>query len=405
METNQEAEGASSILTENRDRYLLSPCTANTWFVVELCDQILIDTFILANYEMFSSSFHEFSFYASETFPPESWHHLGTYFGEDTRDTQKFEVSDPLIWARYVLIEIHSFHGREFYCPLNLIRVFGTTMVEDYLFEITEMTPPSSESSKSEPASPQQLENLLSLTGELINDAMKVLFGSPTPPDSTGSSHSTQSEEALLSKTEPEPKTEPEQPQSDPKPPTSSLDQKVEKEPPSLGSNNSPENRGQSPPPSAEPVPPPEKEQDAKSKPSESSERQEEVEQAKKEEPNSSDKSSFGREPRWSQAKEHKTESKNQGSEESQPFYQLLGNKDRDRWESDYRSNIFKEIVGRLLVLEKNMDLTKKYFEDQIQNTLKVLNENQDEVKITQEEMLSVILELENTLAGMVCSD
>jgi len=50
-----------------------------------------------------------------------------------------FPIADPIIWARYVRIEFHTHYGREFYCPLSLVRVHGITMMEDYRDEILDM--------------------------------------------------------------------------------------------------------------------------------------------------------------------------------------------------------------------------------------------------------------------------
>jgi Sad1 / UNC-like C-terminal len=45
---------------------------------------------------------------------------------------QAFPVENPLIWTKYVQIEFLAHYGNEFYCPLSLVRVHGTTMLEDY---------------------------------------------------------------------------------------------------------------------------------------------------------------------------------------------------------------------------------------------------------------------------------
>ena len=45
------AKSASNILSSQRDRYMLSPCGAARWFVVvELCEDVRIDTVQLANF-------------------------------------------------------------------------------------------------------------------------------------------------------------------------------------------------------------------------------------------------------------------------------------------------------------------------------------------------------------------
>ena len=135
LKANPEAKGSSSILDENRDRYMLNKCGASNKFViVELCEDILVDTVVLANFEYFSSTFKEIRISVTDRYPvPErGWKALGTFVGNNTRSIQVFAVENPLIWARYLRIEFLSHYGTEFYCPLTLLRVHGTTMMEEY---------------------------------------------------------------------------------------------------------------------------------------------------------------------------------------------------------------------------------------------------------------------------------
>ncbi|KMU76192.1 hypothetical protein CISG_05561 [Coccidioides immitis RMSCC 3703] len=69
---------------------------------------------------------------ASSAETPDKWKELGTYEAANTREIQAFAVENPLIWARYLKIEFFSHYGNEFYCPLSLVRVHGTTMMEEY---------------------------------------------------------------------------------------------------------------------------------------------------------------------------------------------------------------------------------------------------------------------------------
>ena len=135
LKSNPEAKGSSSILDENRDRYMLNKCGAtNKFVIVEMCEDILIDTIVLANFEFFSSSFKEFRVSVTDRYPTSErgWKSLGTFMGNNTRAIQVFAVENPLIWARYVRIEFFSHYGSEFYCPLTLLRIHGTTMMEEY---------------------------------------------------------------------------------------------------------------------------------------------------------------------------------------------------------------------------------------------------------------------------------
>ncbi|KAF9890948.1 hypothetical protein FE257_005205 [Aspergillus nanangensis] len=135
LKTNSECKGSSSVLIENKDSYMLNECRANNKFLIlELCDDILVDTVVLANYEFFSSIFHTFRVSVSDRYPakPDQWRELGVYEARNTREVQAFAVENPLIWARYLRIEFLTHYGNEFYCPVSLIRVHGTTMLEEY---------------------------------------------------------------------------------------------------------------------------------------------------------------------------------------------------------------------------------------------------------------------------------
>lgn len=135
LKTNVESKGSNAVLVENRDTYMLNVCSAkNKFFIVELCDDILIDTVVLANFEFFSSMFRTFRVSVSDRYPvkPDKWKDLGTYEARNSREVQAFLVENPLIWARYLRIEMLTHFGNEYYCPLSLLRVHGTTMMEEF---------------------------------------------------------------------------------------------------------------------------------------------------------------------------------------------------------------------------------------------------------------------------------
>ena len=89
--SSRKTKGASSILVEKKDRYMLTPCSADPKFVeVELCDEIQIDTIVLANFEFFSSMFKHFKASCSVNYPgaPDEWHDLGTFRARNVRGVQ-----------------------------------------------------------------------------------------------------------------------------------------------------------------------------------------------------------------------------------------------------------------------------------------------------------------------------
>ena len=135
LKTNPECKGSNAVLVENKDSYMLNICSAkNKFFIVELCDDILIDTVVLANFEFFSSMFRTFRVSVSDRYPVklDKWKELGTFEARNSREVQAFLVENPLIWARYLRIEFLTHFGNEYYCPVSLVRVHGTTMMEEF---------------------------------------------------------------------------------------------------------------------------------------------------------------------------------------------------------------------------------------------------------------------------------
>lgn len=135
LKTNPKAKSTSSILVENKDSYMLNECSAeNKFLIVELCEDILLDTIVLANYEFFSSMFRHFRVSVSDRYPVklDRWRVLGTFEARNSREIQPFLITEPQIWARYLRIELLTHYGNEFYCPMSLLRVHGTTMMEQY---------------------------------------------------------------------------------------------------------------------------------------------------------------------------------------------------------------------------------------------------------------------------------
>ncbi|KAI9837470.1 MAG: hypothetical protein M1819_007118 [Sarea resinae] len=134
LKTNPQSKGATSVLVENKDSYMLNECSAsNKFIIVELCSEILIDTIVLADFEFFSSMFRTFRVSVSDRYPVklDKWKELGIFEARNSREVQAFLVENPLIWARYLRIEFLTHYGNEYYCPVSLLRVHGTTMIEE----------------------------------------------------------------------------------------------------------------------------------------------------------------------------------------------------------------------------------------------------------------------------------
>ena len=151
LKTHPGAKNAKSVLIENKDSYMLSECSAENKFIIielsvcasllsfifvltQLQEDIWIDTLVLANYEFFSSMIRTFRVSVSDRYPVkmEKWKDLGTYEARNSREIQAFLIENPQIWARYIRIEFLSHYGNEYYCPLSLVRVHGTRMLESW---------------------------------------------------------------------------------------------------------------------------------------------------------------------------------------------------------------------------------------------------------------------------------
>lgn len=135
LKTSPGAQNSKAILVENKDSYMLFICSQeNKFVIVELSEDILVDTVVLANFEFFSSMIRSFRISVSDKYPVkmEKWKDLGTFQARNSRDIQSFLIENPKIWAKYIRIELLSHYGNEYYCPVSLLRVHGTRMLDSW---------------------------------------------------------------------------------------------------------------------------------------------------------------------------------------------------------------------------------------------------------------------------------
>jgi hypothetical protein len=91
---HRSAKSPSAILSSKRDRYMLSPCASSKsesqFFVVELCEDIRIDTVQLANFEFFSGVFKDFTVNVAKTYTTDAagWTVVGSYRAKNVRGVQ-----------------------------------------------------------------------------------------------------------------------------------------------------------------------------------------------------------------------------------------------------------------------------------------------------------------------------
>ncbi|KAK0738578.1 UNC-like C-terminal-domain-containing protein [Schizothecium vesticola] len=135
LKTSPGAKNPKAILVENKDTYMLLECnTKNKFVIVELSDDVLVDTVVLANFEFFSSMIRKFRVSVSDRYPVklDKWVELGIFEARNARDIQPFLIQHPRIYTKYIRVEFLTHYGNEYYCPVSLLRVHGTRMLDTW---------------------------------------------------------------------------------------------------------------------------------------------------------------------------------------------------------------------------------------------------------------------------------
>ncbi|XP_062850457.1 SUN domain-containing ossification factor-like [Trichomycterus rosablanca] len=200
LSSNPEAKSTSAILMENVDVYMLNPCSNKIWFIIELCQPIQLKQLDIANFELFSSTPKDFLVSISDRYPTNKWAKLGTFHARDERTVQSFPLDEHL-YAKYVKVELLSHFGSEHFCPLSLIRVFGTSMMEEYELNSEPSERLTSQDEDDDcppgyvPTDDKSSKNLIGSAKDVIinmvnNIAANVLGGNPEGVDQTGGNSS-----------------------------------------------------------------------------------------------------------------------------------------------------------------------------------------------------------------------
>jgi hypothetical protein len=130
--SNPEATNAAHMINGMADEYMLNPCGAKIWFVIELCDRIQATSIEIASYELYSSKLKEFTVYASDSYPVKEWNLIGHFTAADSRSLQKFDLKQ-VGFGKFIRVELHSHYGNEYYCVISDVKVYGASMMEEYL--------------------------------------------------------------------------------------------------------------------------------------------------------------------------------------------------------------------------------------------------------------------------------
>lgn len=131
VEANPEAKKPFLIINDSKDEYMLNPCQAKIWFVIELCETIQATHIKIANCELFSSTPKDFTVYFSDVYPAVDWKIVGNFTAADKRELQTFDLNR-LGFGKYIRVELHSHYGKEHYCPISQVKIYGVSMVDEY---------------------------------------------------------------------------------------------------------------------------------------------------------------------------------------------------------------------------------------------------------------------------------
>lgn len=136
-------KGASAVLNEDKEKYMLCACTARRkMFTVQLIREIEVRMITLVNLEHFSSGVKNFTLLASKKYPTTEWRVLGSFEATPWRGTQHFDVSmeEPVRFLRLLWV---TSHGHDAWCTLTTLRVFGVdvleTLTENYGQEVDDL--------------------------------------------------------------------------------------------------------------------------------------------------------------------------------------------------------------------------------------------------------------------------
>ncbi len=121
-----------SILSSSPEEYLILPsCNAEQEYslIINLSEDVAVDTIVISNHEEFSDSLREISFLGSIDNPPEKWVPLGSVFPQNGEHHHlvNVELEDNQM-IRYLKVQMRGREDSELYCTITKIMVFGQGM-------------------------------------------------------------------------------------------------------------------------------------------------------------------------------------------------------------------------------------------------------------------------------------
>ncbi|KAK7078639.1 hypothetical protein SK128_009767, partial [Halocaridina rubra] len=127
---NPESSHSSKVIHPSKDEYMLNKCRDKIWFIIELCESIRPQKFDIANFELFSNLPKDIQVFGSHRYPSRDWTSFGWFKGQEgNRGLQSFrtETED---FFKYIKVEVTSYYGSEFFCPISSFQIFGLSEFE-----------------------------------------------------------------------------------------------------------------------------------------------------------------------------------------------------------------------------------------------------------------------------------
>jgi len=89
---------------------------------------------VVVKFEFSSSIFYSFKMFVRDRYPMgrNGWKDLSSFGERNSQQVQAFTTENRLIYERYLKVQLLIQHGNEFYYPVSLLRVYETTMMDEF---------------------------------------------------------------------------------------------------------------------------------------------------------------------------------------------------------------------------------------------------------------------------------
>lgn len=147
LSTSPGMKKAYNVLNSDDDKYMMCGCSGEKYFVIQLSEDIIVDSIIISNTEHYSSSIQQFELLGSHSYPTDSWLLLGNFTAQPIHGKQLFQLTQynknvstgehtddandiSSLWVRYIKLNWLTYYSNEYYCTLTEFNVFGHHMLQ-----------------------------------------------------------------------------------------------------------------------------------------------------------------------------------------------------------------------------------------------------------------------------------